>query len=57
MDTVVRIDESDPGGQRPALEPANHAQFHKVAIPVDDLSAVPTPGFATNLSSRIGPFA
>ena len=57
MDTIVRVDQPDPRARRPAFEPANHSQFHEIAIVIDDLSSVTAPGFAANLCSWIRPFA
>ena len=57
MHTVVRVDEPDPRARRPAFEPANHSQFHEIAIAIDDFAPVAPACFSANLSSRIGPFA
>ena len=56
MDTVVRVDEPDFSAWRPAFEPINHSQFHKIAIAIDDLPAVAPAGLAANLRAWIRPF-
>lgn len=57
MERVVRVDQSYPRGRRPALQPTNHPQFHEIAIPIDELSPVPSARLAAKLSAWIGPFA
>lgn len=53
MDTVVGVDEANPRGRGPALESTIHAQFHEIAIPIHDLTAIPSPRHSSNLSTWI----
>ncbi len=57
MDTVFRVDEPDARLRRPTLDPANHSQFHEIAISIDHFAAVAGPCIASNSGSGIWPFA